>query len=71
MSAGFLLQLSAPEIPPQPIFPLGTPVGDTSFPVGLAQPGKPLTVTLEVFGDADCAPGSTLDQVAIVATQVK
>jgi hypothetical protein len=69
---GELFLLLAPVSPPEPPFPNGIPQADVSFPVGLTQPGKPQTITLQMLGDKeDCASGSTVDQVAVVATQAK
>ena len=69
---GELLLLASPDSPPSPPFTNGIPQADITFPVGLTQPGKPQNITVEMFGSAtDCTSGSTLDQVAIVATQAK
>jgi hypothetical protein len=69
---GELSVLESPDVPPEPPFGAGIPQADLAFPVGLTQPGVPQNITLEMFGDeTDCTSGSTLDQVAIVATQAK
>jgi hypothetical protein len=69
---GELLGLISPDIPPEPIFPNGIPKAGLSFPVGLTQPGVAQNITLKVFGNKeDCTSASTLDQVAVVATQAK
>jgi hypothetical protein len=41
---------------------------DAAF--GLINPGTPLTITAEVFGDNDCAPGSKLDKLEARILQV-
>jgi hypothetical protein len=70
---GELFGMASPDIPPEPPpFAGGFPQADVSFPVGLTQPGKPQSITLQMFGDAtDCTAGSTVDQVAVVVTQAK
>jgi hypothetical protein len=70
---GELFVLESPDIPAEPPpFTNGVPQADIAFPVGLTQPGKPQSITLQMFGDTtNCAPGSTVDQVAVVATQAK
>jgi hypothetical protein len=68
---GELFVLQSPGIPPRPGFPNGLPQADIAFPVGLTQPGKLQNITLEMFGSTECTSASTLDQVAIVATQAK
>ena len=57
---------------PEPPFTNGIPQADLAFPLGLTQPGKPLNITLGMFGDAtECTSASSLDQIAIVATHAK
>jgi hypothetical protein len=68
---GELFVLLAPSDPPNPAIPNGIPRAGLSVPVGLTEPGKPQNITVQVFGDPDCTSGSTVDQIAIVATQVK
>ncbi len=71
LSGEFLLLLS-PDKPPEPPFLNGIPQADLALPVGLTQPGNPQSITLQMIGDeTNCTSGSTLDQVAIVATQAK
>jgi hypothetical protein len=69
---GLLSKLESPENPPSGPFPNGISVASTNFPVGLTQPGVPQVVGLQLIGDAeDCAPGSKIDQIAVVVTQAK
>jgi hypothetical protein len=67
-----LLVLQSPSNAPEPPFTNGILQADLAFPVGLTQPGRPVSITLGMFGNAtECTSASTLDQVAIVATQAK
>jgi hypothetical protein len=67
-----LLVLQSPSNAPEPPFTNGIPQADVAFPVGLTEPGKSVSITLGMFGNAtECTSASTLDQVAIVATQAK
>jgi hypothetical protein len=68
---GELLVMTSTDIPPNPIFPNGSPTGSITFPVGLTQPGQPQSLTLKLIGDADCTEASKIDQVAVIATQAK
>ncbi len=69
---GELALVESPQNPPEQPFPNGIPVSSVSFPVGMTQPGVPQSIGLEVIGDEeDCAPGSRIDQVAVVVTQEK
>ena len=68
--SGELVQLSAPSGTPP--FAGGAPVGAMTFPLGAAQPGVPQNVTLLLFNTSSgCAPGSRIDQVAVVVTEEK
>ena len=72
LMATAVLVLQSPGNPPEPPFTNGIPQADLAFPLGLTQPGKPLDITLGMFGNAtECTPASTLDQVAIAVTQAK
>jgi hypothetical protein len=51
-----------------PVTSLG---GDASGPYGLVEPGKPLTVTAEVRGDADCTATSQVDRFEVRILQFK
>jgi hypothetical protein len=42
--------------------------GDAAF--GLINPGAPLTVSAEVFGDSDCTPESKLDKLEVRILQI-
>jgi hypothetical protein len=67
---GQFLQLSSGEGPGSE-FPNGVPIGDVSFPVGLTEPGKPQTVTMQVLATSkECAADSTIE-ASLVATRVK
>jgi hypothetical protein len=46
------------------------PVTGETAPLGLTSPGAGQTVSLKVFGDADCSPSSTVS-VALAVTQAK
>ena len=68
---GELLGLRAPGNPPDPLFPNGFPTASVTFPVGLTRPGQAQDITLSLIGDTDCSSSSMLDQVTVVASQVK
>ena len=69
---GELALLESPDNPPEPPFPNGIPVSGASFPLGLTQPGVAQNIGLQLLGGGeDCAPGSRVDQVAVVVTQAK
>jgi hypothetical protein len=64
--------LVSPDNPPNEVFPNGIPQIDVAFPLGLTHPGQTLNVTVQIFGgETECTAGSTVDQVSLVATQLK
>jgi hypothetical protein len=71
LTVGELLSLQAPENPPDPLFPNGTPMSSVSFPIGLGQPGAPQSIGLMMVGGENCTAGSKVDQVVVVVTQEK
>jgi hypothetical protein len=69
---GELLVLLAPDETGSPLTEKGISQGDVSFPIGLTTPGQPQTIGLLMMGDAtDCTSSSVVEQVAVVATQLK
>jgi hypothetical protein len=46
------------------------PVVGATGPIGLTSPGTPQTVTIQLLGDPNCAPGSTVS-AAVAVTQAK
>jgi hypothetical protein len=43
---------------------------DAAGPYGLIDPGAPLNITAELFGDADCTAGSRLDRLEVRIIQI-
>jgi hypothetical protein len=69
---GLMLQLVSPPESPEPLFPNGISRGTVAFPLGLTEPGTPVTVGLSMFAETgDCEPQSRVDQVSLVITRVK
>lgn len=67
--AGGFLTVSATE--PTPEEPSGLrPVAGATAPLGMTSPGVAQNVSLRLFGDSDCAEGSTVT-VAIAITRAK
>ena len=73
IATGESLFLIAPgPIPPSdPAAPNGVSRATVTFPVGLTEPGKPQSLTLQMRRSGACTPTSTIDQIAVVATQLK
>jgi hypothetical protein len=72
LAIGELFVMGAPNEPPNPLFPQGLPQAGITFPLGLREAGKPVSLNFEMIGDeADCSPGSTLDEIAVAVMQAK
>jgi len=72
ISTGESLFLSAPTAKPfDPTGPNGIFRSVSTIPVGITEPGKPQTFTLKMRTGGACAPTSTIEQIGVVATQLK
>jgi hypothetical protein len=73
IAAGESLFLVAPAAKPpsDPTAPDGVSRSAATLPVGITEPGKPQSFTLKMRRSGACTPTSTIDQVGVVATQLK
>jgi len=70
--SGEALILTAPVAKPfDPSAPNGIRRSALTFPVGLTEPGKSQSITLRMRRGGSCTPTSTIDHVAVVASQLK